>query len=378
MTADIKCPACKTINTSDSKFCKNCGKGLLDQENVEQEDKVVLNNDFLMALQDIYQKKLLKRIEQSNDAVDIHSAAVRLLDSSNLKKEYSFLVKKCFGYLIDSSEKILSKKHIEYIKKKRDIFLSDDSKLLFLLLNDLYEKAAVVLENVSISSEELSNVVNGDLKSVTDYLAGGDAGGVSATTAASSEVDKIKKMEQNILLDFNNVKESVAGEFDIMWEKLCKLFDEIEENTPIRFEVDQVALEEQMEEEGKIARIIESNLGIKDLGFYFYSNIPAEKKAIAKSSYLNTAEGEQLVCLYDSTLFGGAKKGICLSTKGIYWKCFRKDRYFCHYDAIEETKIDKDGYLKINEWGISTNTTLAKSLKKTLDEIVAYLKSRKQ
>jgi hypothetical protein len=122
---DIECPDCKTINTANSKFCNSCGKGLLSQLPVKQE--IVLGNDFFIRLRDIYYDKILKRLEQFNNAKDIQSA-VHLLESSNIKKEYSFSVQKCFDYLISSSKKVLSETDINYIKEKLDTFLSEDSE----------------------------------------------------------------------------------------------------------------------------------------------------------------------------------------------------------------------------------------------------------
>ena len=132
--SEIECLNCKNKNPVNSKFCKNCGNSLV-QELVEKGESVVLDNEFYIKLHDIYFEKLLKRIGQSNDAVDPHSV-VRSLDSSILQKEYSFVVKKCFDHLIDSSRVKLSKTHIDFIREKRELFFSEESDTLFQLLND--------------------------------------------------------------------------------------------------------------------------------------------------------------------------------------------------------------------------------------------------
>jgi hypothetical protein len=367
------CSKCNSPNEDNAKFCNNCGKGLLSQLPVKQE--IVLGNDFFVKLRDIYYEKILKMFEQFNNAEDIQSA-VRLLESSNIKKEYSFSVQKYFDYLISSSKKVLSEKDINYIKEKQDTFLSESSEHFFLLLNDLDEKATVLLQNDS--KNFAFNFAKGFIKSFNDELKDTEdwIGGISKVANASlgdneDDNDKIDNKTKSIFSDFNNAKVSVAKEYDAMWEKLSGLFDKIEENTHIRFKIDHVVL--------NISTIVKSNLGSEDSGFYFYGNIPAGKKATAKNSYLNMDEGEELIFLYDSTVFGSAKEGICLTEYKISWRNAGEDyTYYVGYGAIEETKIDKDGFLEINGKYWIHNSKLSKDLKKTIDEIVAYLKSRRR
>jgi hypothetical protein len=91
-------------------------------------------------------------------------------------------------------------------------------------------------------------------------------------------------------------------------------------------------------------------------------------------------------------ILSGAKAGICLSTHAIYWKDFGGDVGYATYNGMEKTKINKDGDLEINgEWrnfnnqkikiipipasACNSDSDIMKNFKKTIDEIIAYLKS---
>ena len=143
----------------------------------------------------------------------------------------------------------------------------------------------------------------------------------------------------------------------------------------------------------KIKLIIESNMRRYD--FYFYNNIPTEIKEGAKSSYLNVDKGEEIICFCDYTFSKNGKRGVCLTTHAIYWKNELTSGQFVGYGAIYDTKtgfgliINAVKYADNNNRDldsklikVSSNyttgkctTSAAKELKKTLDEIVAYLNS---
>jgi hypothetical protein len=76
----------------------------------------------------------------------------------------------------------------------------------------------------------------------------------------------------------------------------------------------------------------------------------------SKKSYVFLGKDEKIVCLYDSTIFGGAKEGICLTNKAIHWT-FDWNKYSVLYNnmPIPEINDGEDRYkLLINgsrtEW----------------------------
>jgi hypothetical protein len=108
----------------------------------------------------------------------------------------------------------------------------------------------------------------------------------------------------------------------------------------------------------------------------FYSSIPGKKKAGAKQSYVSLKDDEKIICLRDSTVFGGAKEGICLTNHGIYWKSLGDERKFIRYSDIERIQM-REGSLYINGLKVESCPCVNK-LKKTLEEIVYLTDPKKE
>lgn len=382
VSKNIECPDCNTKNQLNSKFCKQCGKDLINR-NSNKIDIVVLGNEFILNFNKIYYGSLLKRIELFNDAVDPHTS-VRTMDSKILENEYRLSIKKCFDYLSSSVKNEVSKGEIEFIREKEKIFISVESNTLFLLLSELTILTSSVIEKVSNSTTE--GIIKG-LKAGAASAAAGSIipgvgtviGGIFGVAAGWIVGDKIDKEEEHILNSWNNQYRLVLEEYDSLWSSLTEILDEIAENTSIHFEIDENVFEEDEEKSiNPFQFIIESNLQnltdeADNIIFYFHSDIPAKKKKGAKDSYVNLDEDEYIICLYDSTLFGGAKEGICLTTKAIYWKEIAEDGKFIGYADIEKTTL-KENQLYINGEKVES-CACVKELKKTLDEITKSMKN---
>ena len=118
--------------------------------------------------------------------------------------------------------------------------------------------------------------------------------------------------------------------------------------------------------------IIKNNLSFKDSDFYFYDDIPQKKRAGALQSYVTLNDNEEIICLFDSTVFGGAKEGICLTNYGIYWKEIVEEKNSVLFSDIFSIEM-KNKHLVINNLKVETCNCKEK-LKKTLEEIAALLK----
>jgi len=91
--------------------------------------------------------------------------------------------------------------------------------------------------------------------------------------------------------------------------------------------------------------------------FYYGNSIPTNKKLGAKSSYAYPfVDGENIMFLYDSTFFGGAKEGMCLTNYGIYIKFSEGATPLkIMYSEITDIFIDyieSNKYLCVNNWSI--------------------------
>jgi uncharacterized protein with PIN domain len=83
--------------------------------------------------------------------------------------------------------------------------------------------------------------------------------------------------------------------------------------------------------------------------FYWWPDIPKQKLANVLSSYIALDEDEQLICLYGSTIFGSAKEGFALSTKGIYWKKLFNSNYLSYRDIEKIKRKEKELYISSTE-----------------------------
>jgi hypothetical protein len=357
------CHNCGKELFAGCKFCPNCGTKIdvdeiteVIKSNNSHENKpaVVLDNDFYIEVYNLFHENIFERIEQVHETVDIHSR-VRLLDSSIIKKNYVHSIKKIIKCLINSARESLSQEDIDYIKEKEEEFLSGESEEFYELLEELNEKSILVLNDVSNSNLELF------AKSVKIGLNGLGAlesffGGYKAANA-----------EQKILDDYNHTVGKIFDHYDVMWDKFGDLINEISENTPIIFKLDEEALKEHFNKKDPIEEILEKYLLHDDSPFYFYSEIPAKKRAGAKDSYVNLDDDEKIICLNDTTVFGGAREGICFSSKGVYSKELGEEGVFINYSDIKKVTV-REG-LFINGDKIECDEESRKLVKKALEEI---------
>jgi hypothetical protein len=122
-----------------------------------------------------------------------------------------------------------------------------------------------------------------------------------------------------------------------------------------------------------IEAIINSTLQKKEVidkapSFYFSPDIPKKKKAGAMGSYVHLTAGEEMLCLYDSTVFGGAKEGICLTNQAIYWKTIADVEQSIRYEEIASVTVNGKN-LFINDKQVETCPAFD-SIKEVLDQIV--------
>jgi len=378
IVTEISCKNCQTINSSDSKFCKNCGALLTaaEQESPQssqmednQGDKIILGDDFMITLRELYYEKLSNRVNHFNETEDIHSK-VRTMKGATVKTEYETAVKKCFDHLISEAKSCLSRQDINDIKSKRDIFLGEETETFYDLLEKLDAETERIEGEVSSESESIIN------SAISGVKIGFESDNWMDTAFSFGKhlmnENKAGKKEQKIIEGWEAVYSLALEEIDALWGKMLESFNEIAEEKPIVFDVSEGVFEKyDQENKNPIESIIENNLAFDDSDFYFYSNIPLKKKEGALESYVKLDEDEEIICLYDSTVFGGAKEGICLTDHGIYWKELGEDGNYIPYSDIEKIKV-KDDQLFINGFQVESCPCL-KELRNTLKEIQNFL-----
>jgi hypothetical protein len=218
------------------------------------------------------------------------------MDGETIKSEFIASVTNLFDHLISEGKSVLTEDNINYIKNRQHKFLSEETGQFYDLLSGIDEKTRLVIA-------------------------------------------KDNKDDEQLIEDWNAVYGLLREEiFETLWEEICKILDEMEisEGFPIIFEVSENWAEKiAQENRSPIETIIVDNLRSDSSVFLFYDNIPEKKKAGAKSSYVFLDDDEEVVCLFDSTVFGGAKEGICLTTKAIYWKALGDEPCFVGYTDLK-------------------------------------------
>ena len=108
-----------------------------------------------------------------------------------------------------------------------------------------------------------------------------------------------------------------------------------------------------------------------------FEDIPAKKFRNAQESFGQNIEAdEEIIYLRDDTLFGSAKDGYFVTTRGIHGKPFLEKPLFIRYEEIQDVNFDKNKIVvtcknsKQYEFPVATNCKKATPM---LTETMDYL-----
>ncbi|GBG97402.1 zinc ribbon domain-containing protein [Lactococcus termiticola] len=350
------CSGCGATLPPGAAFCFSCGKAVgkqtseldsvhadiaLGDEDESNTKEIVLGNEELIKLRAIYYDDVLKLINgySENMAVGRGHDAIYFIIHSKLYRTYLKSVNNCFNFLLYSGDGELSKRDQSYISEKKDEFLSTESLELFNWLQELEELSDEVLRILPSKSNGIKGLAG---SFISGYISGSvNTEAIDSLFGNSSE----SKEKDAVISKWDHTIDDVFEELDNLWNLFIDLLDVIEKNTAISWEIDSEALTEHFSKKNPIESVLEKHLEKNEEDsayFYFNSEIPVKKKVNAKESYVRLDEGEEIICLYDSTLFGGAKEGICFTTTGVYWKGSFSEGNFIDYHNLEEITIKED------------------------------------
>jgi TIR domain len=107
---------------------------------------------------------------------------------------------------------------------------------------------------------------------------------------------------------------------------------------------------------------------------YFAGAIPLAKGTAATTAYAPQVPRKEIMLLYDSSIFGGAKSGVLLTTDAIYWHNLWSDQGNCRYADIRAATINTNNNLLINgDKEIAVVTEIVRGLMKLLVELLPDL-----
>ena len=371
------CPSCNTELEKGVRFCPGCGTKInsetstrthaktITQDKAEEQsaglpnnynktdaapEKIILGDDFIVQFFKTYHEKLNKRLDQANDCTDEHEQ-ILAFNGTAIKYDYTTSVEDCFDYFIASARNGLTKEDISRIKTHRDNFLSDESARLYESLTQLDEKTRTLNNLYQTSTEGL-------LKGFKEGLSNASLGGLGALKSLASSVIDGKKEVNNVQTaysEWQTTKGISFNEIDRLYNKLTSVINDIANDTEVEFAISE-DLELSMEIfKSPFENIIAECLDKEGSCFLFYGAIPSRKRVGAKKSYVSLSDDERIVCLYDSTLLGSGKEGICLTNKAIYWNDSSGDsKGSCLYtdlgliDIIEDDKENEIPAVYVN------------------------------
>ena len=248
------CINCNTELTEKDKYCTGCGHEIddkkpfwakkLNSESVKNTKKVIVTEQFLINIYEMYYSDIIERIEASRDTEDLNSF-VSIFDPELMEDEFKNIMKKIKSYI---AKTFRINQNDENLNKILQTFISNECSTLFSHLNKLN----------SAKSEVLSKVSNSDAEALLKGLGAGAAAGAitgsilpglgtiigTLVGAAAGYVtgDKIDKEEQRILDKYNNIHDKVICDYDEIFSNLFDLFEGFEEVFSIKYKINEKKL----------------------------------------------------------------------------------------------------------------------------------------
>jgi hypothetical protein len=117
--------------------------------------------------------------------------------------------------------------------------------------------------------------------------------------------------------------------------------------------------------------------GVTHPSLYLAETIPVQKATAATTAYAPHVASEDIVLLYDASVFGGAKAGVLLTTDSIYWHNLWGAQGNCRYADIRTAIMNSNNNLLINgDKEIVVLTPIVRGLMKLLVELLPDLQLR--
>jgi len=89
-----------------------------------------------------------------------------------------------------------------------------------------------------------------------------------------------------------------------------------------------------------LQRIVEALEGFTHRRLFLAGSIPAHKLNGALRSYAEKVKREDVLLLYDGTVFGGAEHGLILTGDAVYWRNYLEDVEHIRYADIKGVRVD--------------------------------------
>ncbi len=177
------------------------------------------------------------------------------------------------------------------------------------------------------------------------------------------------------------VEEILEKENAYIAQDKLKSFSKVRKSSPAPKKGLQAATEDPGRSEKEKARqIIVKGLGNVSSAQLFTGQIPSAKLKSAINSYAPKVAAQNVLLLYDNTVFGGAKQGLLLTYKAVHWQdAWGGNAGMMRFSDIKTVTSRSDGSgskIFINDCAIQINQGDHKNLVKVLVKVILNLKAR--
>ncbi|MGN0015756.1 MAG: zinc-ribbon domain-containing protein [Candidatus Avelusimicrobium sp.] len=355
--------SCPKASEEMKQGVKNLKKILLD-------GFLPLDNDFIINFYQSFHKDIHNFFTIYKEEKNLHTC-VGLFSAAKITRLTNDAIHNAFSFLRHSTQAIKTDELEQDISAKENGLIQKAQQDMTPFLDELPRLKQQVLDNTSDSS--LSDFVGGAIKGAT-------LGWLGAVDAFLDGNKKDKLQEQTLQEWDSNVQE-IAEIMDNIWIGCLTVLEELIEKYPLRTTwadnvLDNFLAEQSGENSPLLTLLQEAAAGNDD--YYFTPDIPAEKLGEAKKAYAFIQPDEKILCLFDSTVFGGADDGVVFTDQGIYWHELMEDPKHLDYRQIHNIFLRQSNLTIKTVSGESLQMSFLeeenKLLKNLINAVIQYLK----
>ena len=275
-------------------------------ENLNNQEIIIGNDEFRILYQN-FSQNFIEFIQTYCEEKNLHTA-VSMVSAAKLTKLFNASITNGFNTLREILQPIGTEKLAEELNAYEEDLRTKTSRELEPFLDEINELKKEVIENTASSST--SGFIEGAVKG---YFFGvlGLLDSFSEDKKSNNAINEWNTSFQEIIQTFINSRVAFLGVLDSLTEKY-----------PINYTFDDDIVDQiEAENSGSnsnLLPVLQEAAGAEDK-VYFTPDIPAEKLGEAKKSYAFIKSDEKVLCLFDSTLFGGADDGAVFTDKRFYW-----------------------------------------------------------
>ena len=335
LNAEIICPHCATKLPQESLFCSNCGKQVKEENTTV--DPIDLGDEFMIGLYENFWADINKKLTEYCESKNLHDM-VRILSRHHMSRLMREALENTYNFIGESLSPVLTPQVQEKLVALYEEHQKELSKNTDTLL------AEMDLLGKRIKEEFPASNLEGSIKDFVGGFVKGAMGGWIGAAHAFLEGQKEEKQQLSLAEDWDAHVSALIEQINKLWSECTENVDLLTPQCAVNCVWDEDVLVKHLEEKSGVRHDLLPLLkeAASSSDFYFTPDIPDEKLGEAKRAYASLGENETVLCLFDSTLFGGADDGAVFTTEGIYWRELWGEPQHVKYKDLTKVSYVKD------------------------------------